>query len=141
MAGAISMEKAKELLDGFKTQAEELLQNRPKLEELLQQAEAKVKNVPGVGEALSRFPLMVSMIRAYITKEYTVVSTKVIITMICALIYLISGNDLIPDSKPVVGMVDDLAVVVAAFALVDPELKAYEQWRAEKEPAEEAPAE
>ena len=131
MAGAISAEKAKEALNGFKEQAEELLKNKPKLEELLQQAEEKVKNVPGVGDALAKFPLMISMIRAYITKEYTEVSTKVIVTMVCALIYLISGNDLIPDSKPVVGMLDDIAVVVAAFTLVSPELTAYEQWRAE----------
>ena len=136
MESPISMEKAKEALNGFKEQAEELLKDGSKVEQLLQQAEQKVKDVPGVGAALSKLPLMLSMIRGYITKEYTEVSPKVIITMICALIYLISGNDLIPDAKPVVGMVDDIAVVVAAFALVNPELEAYEQWRAENGKAE-----
>ena len=136
MAGIISAEKAKEALNGFKEQAEELLKNKPKLEELLKQAEEKAKNIPGVGEGLAKLPLMISMIRAYITKEYTEVSVKVIVTMICALIYLLSGNDLIPDSKPVVGMVDDVAVIVAAFALVNPELEAYAQWRAENGKAE-----
>ena len=131
MAGAINMDKAKEALNTFKEQAEELLKNKPKLEQLLQQAEEKVKDVPGVGDALSKFPLMISMIRAYITKEYTEVSVKVIVTMICALIYLLSGSDLIPDSKPVVGMVDDVAVIVAAFAMVNPELEAYAKWREE----------
>ena len=116
---------------------EELLKNKPKLEELLQQAEEKVKTVPGIGDKLAKFPLMISMIRAYITKEYTEVSTKVIVTMVCALIYLISGNDLIPDAKPVVGMVDDIAVVVAAFAMVNPELEAYAQWREEHGKTEE----
>ena len=131
MAGAINMDKAKEALNTFKEQAEDLLKNKPKLEQLLQQAEEKVKDVPGVGDALSKFPLMISMIRAYITKEYTEVSVKVIVTMICALIYLLSGSDLIPDSKPVVGMVDDVAVIVAAFAMVNPELEAYAKWREE----------
>ena len=131
MAGAINMDKAKEALNTFKEQAEELLKNKPKLEQLLQQAEEKVKDVPGVGDALSKFPLMISMIRAYITKESTEVSVKVIVTMICALIYLLSGSDLIPDSKPVVGMVDDVAVIVAAFAMVNPELEAYAKWREE----------
>ena len=131
MAGTISMDKAKEALNTFKEQAEELLKNKPKLEQLLQQAEEKVKDVPGVGDALSKFPLMISMIRAYITKEYTEVSVKVIVTMICALIYLLSGSDLIPDSKPVIGMVDDVAVIVAAFAMVNPELEAYAKWREE----------
>ena len=137
MAGAINMDKAKEALNTFKEQAEELLKNKPKLEQLLQQAEEKVKDVPGVGDALSKFPLMISMIRAYITKEYTEVSVKVIVTMICALIYLLSGSDLIPDSKPVVGMVDDVAVIVAAFAMVNPELEAYAKWREENGKAAE----
>ena len=129
MESPISMEKAKEVLEGFKEQAEELLKDTGKVEQLLQKAEEKVKDVPGVGSALAKFPLMISMIRGYITKEYTEVSPKVIVTMICALIYLLSGKDLIPDSKPVVGMVDDIAVVAAAFVLVNPELEAYAQWR------------
>ena len=138
MPGPIDMEKAKEALNGFKEQAEELLKDGSKVEQLLQQAEQKVKDVPGVGAALSKLPLMLSMIRGYITKEYTEVSPKVIITMICALIYLISGKDLIPDSKPVIGMVDDLAVVSAAFVMVNPELEAYAKWREEKgQPAQE----
>jgi uncharacterized membrane protein YkvA (DUF1232 family) len=129
MPGPIDMEKAKEALNGFKEQAEELLKDGSKVEELLQKAEERVKDVPGVGNALSKFPLMLSMIRGYITKEYTAVSPKVIITMLCALIYLISSKDLIPDSKPVIGLVDDVAVITAAFVAVNPELEAYAEWR------------
>lgn len=128
----IDMEKAKSALDGFKGQAEELLKDGGKVEQVLQQAEEKIKDVPGVGNALSKVPLMISMIRGYITKEYTAVSPKVIITMLCALIYLLSGKDLIPDNKPVIGMVDDIGVLAAAFAAVNPELEAYAKWREEK---------
>ena len=129
MESPISMEKAKEALESFKGQAEELLKDTGKVEELLQKAEEKAATIPGVGSALSKLPLMISMIRGYITKEYTEVSAKVIVTMLCALIYLLSGKDLIPDSKPVLGMVDDIAVVAAAFVLVNPELVAYSEWR------------
>ncbi len=128
----ISLEKAKEILSGFANQAEELLKDPAKVEELLQQLENKMKEIPTVGEYVSRLPLMVSMIRAYIRKEYTVVSPKVIVTMVAAVIYLLLGKDLIPDKTPVVGYADDLAVFVAAFALVGPELDAYAQWREDK---------
>ena len=128
----ISLEKAKEILSGFTSQAEELLKNPTKVEELLQQLESKMKEIPTVGEYVSRLPLMISMIRAYIRKEYTAVSPKVIVTMVAAVIYLLLGKDLIPDKTPIVGYADDLAVFVAAFALVDPELNAYAQWRGEQ---------
>lgn len=127
----INLDKAKEILSGFAAQAEELLQNPAKVEELLQQLEARMKEIPSIGEYVSRLPLMISMIRGYIRKEYTAVSPKVIVTMLAAVIYLLLGKDLIPDKTPVVGYADDLAVFVAAFALVTPELDAYAQWRAE----------
>ena len=132
MANPINMDKAKEALNSFQEKAEELLKDGSKVEEILKKAEEAIKDVPGVGNALSKFPLMLNMIRSYITKDYTVVSPKVIVTMLCALLYLLSGKDLIPDSKPVIGMVDDVAVITAAFMLNGSELDAYAKWREEK---------
>ena len=127
----MDLEKAKEALNSFKEQAEELLKNPPKLEELLKQFEEKMKEVPMAGDALSRIPLMIDMIRSYITREYTAVSPKVIATLVAAIIYLVTGKDLIPDNVPVVGYADDLAVFAAAFLIDESELKAYAQWREE----------
>ncbi len=125
------LEKAKEALESFTGQAEQLIKDPAKVEELLRQLEEKIKEVPTVGDALSRLPLMISMIRSYIRKEYTAVSPKVIITLLCAIIYLVKGKDLIPDDIPVAGYVDDLAVFAAAFMIDEPELSAYSKWRAE----------
>ena len=125
----MDLEKAKEALAGFTAQAEELIKDPSKLDALLQQFEAKMKDVPMAGDALSKIPLMISMIRSYITREYTAVSPKVIVTLVAAIIYLLKGKDLIPDNIPVVGYVDDLAVFAAAFMIDDPELAAYAQWR------------
>lgn len=125
----MDFEKAKEAIAGFSGQAEGLIKDPSKVEELLQQLEEKMKEIPVAGDALSKVPLMVSMIRSYITKDYTAVSPKVIVTLLAAIIYLLKGKDLIPDSIPVVGYVDDLAVFAAAFLIDEPELTAYSQWR------------
>ena len=127
----MDLEKAKEALAQFTGQAEELIRDPGKIEALLQQFEARIKDLPVAGDALSRVPLMVSMIRSYITGEYTAVSPKVIVTLVAAVIYLLKGKDLIPDHIPVVGYADDLAVFAAAFLIDEPELSAYAQWRAE----------
>ena len=125
----MDFEKAKEAIAGFAVQAEELVKDPAKLEELLQQLELKIKEVPVAGDALSRVPLMISMIRSYITKEYTAISPKVIVSLVAAIIYLLAGKDIIPDKVPVVGYADDLAVFAAAFLVNEPELNAYSQWR------------
>lgn len=127
----MDLEKAKEALEAFTGQAEQLIKDPSKLEELLRQFEAKIKELPVAGDALSRVPLMISMIRSYITREYTAVSPKVIVTLVAAIIYLLKGKDLIPDDIPVVGYADDIAVFAAAFLIDEPELSAYAQWRAE----------
>ena len=125
----MDFEKAKEALADLTGSAEDLLTDTGKLEALLQQLEQKLLAVPSAGTALSKVPLMISMIRSYITKEYTDVSPKVIATMVAAFIYLIKGKDLIPDKIPVVGVTDDVGVLALAFQFCKPELEAYKEFR------------
>ena len=110
----IGLDQAKELLDKGVQEAEGIIGNPSRVDEILQQAEEK---------------LMVSMVKAWITKKYTVVSPKVIACLVGAFIYLIKKQDLVSDSIPIVGHVDDLAVLGLALKLSEPELKAYAAWR------------
>ena len=137
----MDLDKAKEALNGFTAQAEEIIKNPQKLEELLQQLEAKLKDVPKAGDALSRIPLMISMVRSYITKEYTEISPKVIASLTGSFIYLVKGKDLIPDKTPLLGYADDIAVFAGALMMCEPELNAYSEWRDRKDPDPEEAAE
>ena len=106
-----------ELKKGYK-KAEILLHDENKLEIFLQKIENKLTIVPIVGNALSYIPVMISMIRSYVRKEYTEIPIGSIISMISALIYFVSPVDIIPDFLPVVGYLDDAAVVAACIKLV-----------------------
>ena len=139
MASSFSMEQARVILDSGMAQAQELIQNPPKMDELLVQIEAKLKEVPVIGESLANLPLMISMIKSYVTKEYTEVSPKVIALMVSALLYVLKKKDIIPDSIPVLGFVDDIAVLGLALKLSEPELTAFSQWRDAKKIAEADP--
>ncbi len=125
----IGLDQAKELLDKGVQEAEGVIGNPSRVDEILQQAEEKLKGIPVAGELLADLPLMVSMVKAWITKKYTVVSPKVIACLVGAFIYLIKKQDLVSDSIPIVGHVDDLAVLGLALKLSEPELKAYAAWR------------
>ena len=125
----MNMEQARELLDKGVEEAEEVIQNPSKVDEILLRLEAKLKEVPAIGSTLADLPLMISMVKAWIKKEYTEVSPKVIACLVGAVIYLIKKKDLISDSIPIVGIVDDIAVLGLALKLSEPELKAYAEWR------------
>ena len=122
-------EKAQKALDKEIAEAKEYLENPSKIDEVLMQAEEKLKTVPVIGSTLSDLPLMIAMIKAWVKKEYTVVSPKVIACLVGAVIYLIKKKDLISDSIPIIGHADDLAVLGLALKLSEKELKAFAEWR------------
>ena len=123
-------EEAKAALENGAAEAQSILNDPAKVEDILAQAKARVADLPGsIGGALSNIPLMANMIKCYITREYTVVSPKVVASVLGALIYLVKGKDLIPDNIPVVGLIDDAAVITLAMMLNEPELNAFSEWQ------------
>ena len=125
-----NMDQAQELLNRGVKEAEEIISNPSKVDEILMQLEEKLKSVPAIGNTLSNLPLMIAMIKAWVTKEYTEVSPKVIACLVGAVLYLLKKKDLISDSVPIVGLADDLAVMGLALKLSELELKAFSEWRA-----------
>ena len=134
-----SMEKAKDLLEIGAAEAQELIQDPPKVDEVLVQLENKLQEVPAIGETLSDLPLMISMVKSWISREYSNVSPKVIATMVGAFVYLLKKKDLISDNVPILGIADDLAVLGMALKLCEPELKAFKEFRDGKKTEAEEP--
>ena len=134
------LDRAQEVLDSEIVEAEEILRNPSKVDGILMQLEEKLKAVPVIGSTLSDLPLMIAMVKAWIKKDYTVVSPKVIACLVGAVLYLIKKKDLISDSIPIVGHVDDLAVMGLALKLSEPELKAFAEWRDAKGSTQEIQA-
>ena len=129
---SVSIDKAKALLNSGVSQAQEMMKDPSKITDLLEQIEIKLKEVPVIGESLADVTVMVSMIKSYITREYSEVSPKVIALMVSSLIYLIKKKDIISDNIPVVGIADDMGVLAAALKMCAPELEAYKKWREER---------
>ena len=126
------MEQAKGLLENSTAQAERIMNDPSQVDAILIQLEEKLKEVPAIGETLSDLPLMIAMVKGYITKEYSRVSPKVIALLLGSFIYLVKKNDLISDKIPVLGIADDLAVLGLALKLSEAELNDFSEWRKAK---------
>ncbi len=130
MAEEFSVDKAREIIEGGIGQAQEVLADPTKIDDLLGQMQAKVAQLPEVAAGVAaNVPTMVEMVKGYVTKEYAEVSPKVIATLVSAFLYLVSKKDIIPDNVPVLGMVDDIAVIGLALKLNEPELEAFKAWK------------
>ena len=118
-----------EILNKATAEATDFINTPSGLDALLVQLEEKLQGIPAIGETISELPVMVSMVKSWIKKEYQV-SGKVLATMIGAFLYLVKKKDLIPDNIPIVGIADDLAVLGLALKFVEPDVKAYKAWKA-----------
>ena len=123
------LDEAKRLVESGMGEAQEMLKNPAKITSLLGQVGEKLKSVPLAGDLIASVPLMIAMVKGYITGTYKEVSPKVIVSLVAAFLYLVRRKDLISDSIPVLGYVDDLAVLGFALKVCEPELKAFAAWR------------
>lgn len=78
---------------------------------------------------LAEGKLLLSLIRDYWTREYRAAPFWVIGAAAFALLYVLAPLDLMPDVLPIIGQLDDVAVVSVCVALVRQELLKYEAWR------------
>lgn len=121
---------ASDILNKLTAEASDFVNNPTRLDSLLAEAEVKLRSIPRVGETLAGLPVVISMVKSWIRREYEV-QPKVLATVVAAILYLVKGKDLIPDSIPVIGMTDDIAVLGLALKIIEPDLNAYRAWRSE----------
>ena len=125
----IDDEKASDFYEKSSKEAEEILKDEDKAERFLQKLEKKLKTVPVAGSVLIYVPIMISLVRNYIKKEYTDPPVTTIASIIVTLIYFLSPIDLIPDTIPGVGYLDDAAVIAGCLALIKTDIEDYRLWR------------
>ena len=121
--------QAEGILEGSKEKAASFLEDGGKMDQLLEQIEAKLETVPKAGIYLAEVPRMIALLKDYIQKDYTDAPKKSLIFIVAALLYLINPNDIIPDKYIGVGLLDDAAVVAACIALTKKDLDAYDAWK------------
>lgn len=119
------------ILDKAAGEAKDFVNNPSRMDALLEQLEEKLRQIPAIGETASGLPVMIAMIKSWIKKEYEV-QPKVLAILAGAILYVVKGRDLIPDSIPVVGIADDVAVIGLALKLCEKELNEYRAWKANK---------
>ena len=124
-------EKLKTVLESNSEEAKSTINDEDKFERLIQRLEIKLKLVPGIGKYISDIACMVSLVRSYIKKEYTDIPIGTIISIVSTLIYILSPVDLIPDCIPVIGYLDDLALLSWVLKLIHSDVEEYKKWRIE----------
>ncbi|AMW82463.1 DUF1232 domain-containing protein [Pseudomonas yamanorum] len=87
-----------------------------------------------LGKLKDDLKLLQALCLAYWRGEYRAISPKALISVVAGLMYFLSPIDAIPDFIPVLGMLDDIAVLAWVMKTLDGELSAFRAWRERQAP-------
>lgn len=108
-----------------------LTKNRALLLIMIQQGASKLESKgisEGVKEVKDKLKLMIRFVTAYAKGEYRDVGMKSMATIVGVLVYFVSPLDLIPDVLPILGVADDVALVVWMFNVLEKEITKFSDW-------------
>ena len=111
-------------------EAESYAKDPERLRTLLLDAREKINHIPRgpFAETWPYLMAMIRLIRAYHQGEYRDISSQNLLVIIAAIIYFVSPFDVIPDSVPVFGHIDDAMVVRLAMKSVGADLDTFMAW-------------
>lgn len=116
----------------FLSTAEGYIKQPTRLKSLLTDAYKKASDKNDVGtlahEAWETLQTMFRLIKASMSGEYTGVPGTTVAAAVAVLIYFISPIDLIPDFIPVLGLLDDVALVAWFSTTLKGEMDKFHEW-------------
>lgn len=112
--------------------AEKLAYSKSKIFRLLEHAFEKLKEESNRKRLRQDFQektqVLVRMLRAYYNGEYRKIPTTAVMRIAGGLLYFVWVLDFIPDFIPLLGLADDLAVIVWVYNGINDELEDFENW-------------
>jgi uncharacterized membrane protein YkvA (DUF1232 family) len=105
-----------------------------RLRKLFEEAIEKINHIPRgpFAETWPYLMAMIRLIRAYHRGEYRDISSQNLLVVVAAIIYFVSPFDVIPDSVPIFGHIDDAFVVRLALKSVGADLDTFMAWETSK---------
>ncbi|RDC61710.1 YkvA family protein [Adhaeribacter pallidiroseus] len=112
--------------------AEEYLKKPLRVKKLLNDAYTKASQKKDVGtlahEVWESLQTLSRMIKAAVAGEYTGIPTSTLVGGIAVILYFLSPIDFVPDFIPVIGLLDDAALLAWFMTGIKTEMDKFEEW-------------
>lgn len=91
--------------------------------------EKKFRNHGPLARFIEDLKLLFSLMKDYMNETYRAIPWWSVAAIVAALFYVLDPIDLIPDFIPVIGYIDDAAVVAICLRMVEADLQKYKDWK------------
>lgn len=104
--------------------------NTRSLYQLIREALDKSGGLSGknIGVFREQLSIVTRLLKAYASGEYRQLPWKTLIRVIAVLIYFVSPIDILPDFLPIVGLTDDIALMLWLFSGMKDDIEKFRQW-------------
>lgn len=113
--------------------------NTRSLYQLIREALDKSGGLSGknIGVFREQLSIVTRLLKAYASGDYRQLPWKTLIRVIAVLIYFVSPIDILPDFLPVVGITDDIALMLWLFSGIKDDIEKFRQWELTAQPTAE----
>ena len=128
----VTKDKIKKQLNKFYEKAKKIIDDKEKVKNVLAKAKKifkKLSNIPFLGKYLNDIATLCDMISDYIDRAYTGVPVATIICILGSIIYLVSPIDLLPDTLPGIGYLDDIGLMSIIIEALSNDINSYREWK------------
>ena len=128
----IDKEQLDDQLDKNKIKAEKLLKNKEKTEKVLEKAKwlcNMLAKIPFFGKIFDGISTMCDLISDYNKGIYKNIPLATIVTILAAILYMVCPVDLLPDALPLIGVLDDAAILYGVSMAAKNDIEAYNKWK------------
>lgn len=123
------IQKALRLVKSLMRESKRYLKDNEKLAHLLKEAinrgNVGRKNLTNVWDG---FNLLVRLVKAWESRKYRRIPQKSLVAIVATILYLVNPLDVIPDFLPVVGYLDDAAVLTWVLKMIADDLEEFRRW-------------
>jgi len=126
----MNVNKLKSILNSFNKTAQQLIKDKSKTLEKVQEGLKKAAaNKGALSNIWDQLQLLFELAKDYAKGNYTTISKGSIIAVVAGLLYFISPLDLIPDFIIGLGFVDDAFVLSLVYKQLAIDLEKYQKWK------------
>jgi uncharacterized membrane protein YkvA (DUF1232 family) len=116
-------------------QAEECSNDKSRVGTLLSGAERKAeRDRDRLGELWDTLGALIRLLRAWARGRYTVVPWRTLVFALAGILYFLDPLDIIPDPIPVIGYVDDAAVLAFVLRAIRKDVERFLAWEGDRLP-------
>lgn len=117
----------------FRERAERIARHPRRVRKVVREAYDKMaKHGDEIGQIRADLPVLLRLVRAWIGGDYRRIPLKAIVLVLAAALYFVNPLDLIPDFLPIIGYLDDAAVIGYVLRTLHDEVERFRDWETDE---------